>query len=476
MRKANFKEGINFNEGVQIKEGVDFKRIDTISPKNTPKASLWARSFRYGKGASYGKTNTISPREEYTPKNSSRWSVAVVLPEGFGSAGYGGFAGSKTYNKKMDLFKAGGYSRRCVVRVGYTRPGQFFSNSGKMNKFLEGSKVDNGGYNKGLVAYISRADATIEQKPQWDDAQENLSLYTEGGFRETKQITREEAIALLESSPVFKIVISPEDPDVDFHLFSSLFMERLSKKFKFDFKWCASNHYNTEHPHVHILCSRRTENGQLVRLSSPFVIKGIKKIAEDVLTQLQGPVSWEKEMEKIDENSKKNGFSDIDKRIVAIARTNPEDPTRIPAHRLSSLDARSYLQISKRLQVLEKKGLVKHEKYDKEDPLKKESNWVVSKDFEERVRKLEFSQELEMDVSAFVVDKGLKNYKCSLIKAKKAEDSSKVLFALVDENGVKHLREEELLEEIEFTQDSLKGVFDIYTIKDLLESREERTL
>ena len=467
MSKINFKEGVNFNEGVKIENGIDFKRIDTISNKNNPKASLWARSYRFGKSASVKEDKAV-PYTEYAPKGFNKWTTIAILPEGMGGSSANEGKPS-VYSQKWDIFKAGGYARRCMVKLTFTRAGQIFSNAGKMHKFLEGNNVGNGGYNKGLVGYISREEATLDKKPIWEEAEKGAPLYAYTPAGEKQIIAQEEALSFLRDGPIFKIVVSPEDSGVDLSEFCSLLMQKLSQKLGCSLRWCAANHYNTKHPHIHIACSRLTEDGRLLRFASSYVKTGLKKEAEMILTQFLGPVSWEAELERINKSVQSVGYCDIDRKIVALARTNPGDPTRIPVHRISKSNARNYLQIVKRIQMLNKKGLIKHERYEKGDPSKKESCWVVPRNFESLLRKEEFAQELEMDVSDFIVDKGYKNYRCSLIKAKRpSEDASKVFLALIDENGVKHLREEAIDEELSLAEDSINGVFDIRELKDKL--------
>jgi hypothetical protein len=475
MTKVNFKEGVNLNEGVKIQDGVDFKRIETISAKNTPKASEWAGAYRYGKGASPARKDNIKPHMDYSPKNSSRWSVAVIFPEGAGGGiGVAGSGKSTVFNQKMDIFKAGGYSRRCIVKFGYTKLGQTFAKSGKIYKFLE-NNTDTQGYNKGMTEYIARKDATLAEQPIWESASEEEPVYTCENNEEPKQISIKAAIEMLKGAPIFKIIVSPEDSNVDLKKFCTLFMGNLEKKYNSKLKWCAANHYNTAHPHVHILCSRKTEDGRLLRFSHDYIKKGLKKDAESVLTLLLGPVSWERELERINKDVNSAGFCSIDRKIIALAKTNPTDPTRIPAHRLSKSDARGYLQVSKRLQVLLKKGFVEYEKYDKEDPLKKESCWVVPENFAESVRRAEFAQELEMDVGGFVLDKGRQSYKCSVIKSKRSEeDPTRVFLALIDEAGIKHLREETVDEEVDFGDP--EGIFSLSEIREMMRPREGREI
>lgn len=475
MSKVNFKEGVKLKEGVRIENGVDFKNLYEISAKNSPKASLWANSFRYGMRASK-KENKIKPQSEYEPEGRNKWTVVAVLPEG--SAVSQRHRNLGIYSQKLNLFKSNHYSRRCTIKAQYTRPEQLFSNKGRMHKFLKGNNVGTGPYNQGLVGYVSRPEATLENKPEWEKAKESAPLYS---YSETKkdifQITPAAAINLLGDDPIFKFIMSPEDPNVDFHQFCVRFISKLNNKFNCKLKWCASNHYNTEHPHVHLLVCRQTEDGRLLRLDSDCIKKGLKKISEEILTDLQGPVFWEEELENINKDVKTTGFCFIDRKILAMARTNPADPTRIPAHRIANSDSKTYLQVFNRLKALNRRGLVKYEKYDKDDPQKQESCWFISKDFESNVRKAEFAEVLGIDVSDFVVDKGHKNYKCSLLEAKRLrENPSRVFLALVDENGIKHLREENLDEELEVPIGVPGEVFELKELKEMLEQRSRELL
>lgn len=467
--KIDFKEGVKFNEGVKIENGIDFARLHIISTQNNPKASLWARSYLYGKRAG-SKPKANKPHMEPEKKGSDKWTVAAVLQDG-SEALRKAARGASLYNNKMQLFQAGSYRRRCFVKIGYTNPGQKFSNRGRLGKFLQGTDIGTGAYNKGLIGYISREEATLDKKPQWENAEEKRSVYTCDDNGEIVQITTAEAVALLKDDPVFKVILSPEDGGVDIKKFAEKFMEAMENKLGVRLRWCAANHYNTDHPHVHILFSRKTKDGKLLRFNTKYIKKQLKKTAQDILTQIKGPVLWEEQLERIEKEAKSRGFCDIDKKILAMARTNPSDPTRLPIHRIKNSDALTYMQVSKRLRVLNRRHLVEFEKGDKEGPIKKEGAWVIKDDLEEKVRKDEFARELEIDTAGFVLDKDDKGYKCSVIKAKRPdEDKPRVLMALVDENGIKHLREEFIDEEL--GTELPQGVFELRNIKSLLVNKE----
>lgn len=473
--KMDFKEGVKIQEGVKIEEGIDFAKLHAITAKSSPKASSWAKSYLYGK-RSAPQPKQSRPRMDFEKKGSDKWTVVAILPEapsGEGVTKLEKGSRSELYNRKMDLFRAGSYARGCVVRIGYTNPGQKFSNRGRLHKFLEGKDIGTGAYNRGLIGYISRAEATLEEKPDWEQAKQKFPVYTyDKEVGELKNMTTDQALAFLQDEPVFKVVLSPEDKGVDISQFTALFMDRLSEKFGYSLKWCAANHYNTDHPHTHIVFSRQTKDGKLLRLNDKYIKRQFRKEAQDILTQIQGPVRWEEELEKINKESKSMGFCDIDRKILALAKTNPSDPTRVPVHRIANSNAKTYIQVSKRLQELNRRHLVEFEKQDKNDPLKREGAWVIKKNFEKEVRKDEFARELEMDVSGFVLDRGHKNYKCSVIKAKRInEDEPRVLMALVDENGVKHLREENIDEDM--GTEMPQGVFDVLNLKSLLAKGRE---
>ena len=53
-------------------------------------------------------------------------------------------------------------------------------------------------------------------------------------------------------------------------------------------EWAAAEHYNTEHPHVHVVIRGVRDSGEVLRLSREYVQQGIRAIAADLCTRQIG--------------------------------------------------------------------------------------------------------------------------------------------------------------------------------------------
>lgn len=152
----------------------------------------------------------------------------------------------------------------------------------------------------------------------------------------------------MEGDPrLFKIVLSPEDGDrLQLKAYTREFLARLESHVGKDLEWAAVDHYNTGHPHAHVVL-RGKDN---LQISPDLIRNGMRKIAEEIATERLGYKS-ELEIQKSKEKEiDARQFTGIDKDIQKRQLTGPEpDKTYVTEERLN--DARHVDFVAQRLRI-----------------------------------------------------------------------------------------------------------------------------
>lgn len=156
-----------------------------------------------------------------------------------------------------------GKARRCIVRLTFRN---------------QPTRKDRAAANSTYLKYMGRESATLRDKPSWEEASRTRQYYTITPEGRKVLMGQEEAEKKIGGDQTFRIILSPEDPSVELDrlaqsfIYSSLYgvngMGERSKGF------ICCNHYNTRHPHVHILVSRRPAGGGEDLRLPPSYIKG----------------------------------------------------------------------------------------------------------------------------------------------------------------------------------------------------------
>ena len=66
-------------------------------------------------------------------------------------------------------------------------------------------------------------------------------------------------------------------------------MAQVEKDLGTKLDWVAVDHWNTEHPHIHIIIRGRTDDGQDLVIDRDYIKQGIRDRAQDLITQELGP-------------------------------------------------------------------------------------------------------------------------------------------------------------------------------------------
>ena len=84
---------------------------------------------------------------------------------------------------------------------------------------------------------------------------------------------------------LWKVIISPEFGDrADLRRLTADLMERMERDLGTDLEWVAVAHYNTEHPHAHVVVRGIRTDGTSLRMSRDYIQQGLRSAAEHICT------------------------------------------------------------------------------------------------------------------------------------------------------------------------------------------------
>jgi type IV secretory pathway VirD2 relaxase len=154
------------------------------------------------------------------------------------------------------------YNQRCAVRVMY-------------------AKNTVAGQWRAHGRYLARESATHESDSKtvgFDDRGESIDIAAE---LESWQKAGDERL--------WKLIVSPEFGErADLKRLTRDLGSRMEKDLGMPLEWVAVAHYNTEHPHVHMVLRGIGAEGRPLHLSKDYVKQGLREIAEDLCTRQLG--------------------------------------------------------------------------------------------------------------------------------------------------------------------------------------------
>ncbi|WP_018390169.1 relaxase/mobilization nuclease domain-containing protein [Ancylobacter sp. FA202] len=154
----------------------------------------------------------------------------------------------------------------------------------------------------------------------------------------------------------FRFIVSPEDAaeieDLTGH--TRDLMRQLEADLGTKLDWVAVNHFNTGHPHVHVIVNGRDDLGEDLVINGDYLANGIRERASELATLELGPVTEIEQRRKLTAEIDQDRFTRIDRAMLKEADGGALDLRHAPD------DARGWedrtLRI-RRLGKLEKMGL-----------------------------------------------------------------------------------------------------------------------
>src|ERR1700685_1834791 len=88
----------------------------------------------------------------------------------------------------------------------------------------------------------------------------------------------------------FRLIVSPEDAgELDLTDYVRRLMATVERDIGRKLEWAAVNHYNTEHPHAHLVVRGVGRDGREVRLDRGYIANGLRWSAQELATEELGP-------------------------------------------------------------------------------------------------------------------------------------------------------------------------------------------
>jgi len=92
-----------------------------------------------------------------------------------------------------------------------------------------------------------------------------------------------------EDEHVFKLIVSPENGhQMDLKQHAKELMIQVEKDLKTKLEWAAIDHYNTDHPHLHILIRGRDQRGNTLFIEPDYLSRGIRHQSQELATRVLG--------------------------------------------------------------------------------------------------------------------------------------------------------------------------------------------
>lgn len=177
-------------------------------------------------------------------------------------------------------------------------------------------------------------------------------------------LTKEELKEQFKNDAVFKIMISPENPEILNEDYIRKIVSGIESHTRHKLKWAAVFHDNTEHPHAHIIISRTSGDGlswdEPLVLDKNFISYGLRENCQKIATRKLGRKSQEEYRIPFISSIKEKGLARIDHVISGSTKKadtglfipSSEDYFILSRTRLSELSPWQQLLVMKRLEFL----------------------------------------------------------------------------------------------------------------------------
>ncbi|PKQ04530.1 MAG: conjugal transfer protein TraI, partial [Alphaproteobacteria bacterium HGW-Alphaproteobacteria-10] len=175
----------------------------------------------------------------------------------------------------------------------------------------------------------------------------------------------------------FRFIVSPEDATELANLkpFVRDLMGAMEKDLGTRLDWVAVDHFNTEHPHTHIVLRGKDELGKDLVIARDYIANGMRRRASELLTLELGPQTVRELGQKLARQVEQDRFTDLDRALVRDAVDGIVDARANPQH--ADERFRHAMKVG-RLRVLAWRGLA-----EETGP----GRWRLSPNLEETLRR-----------------------------------------------------------------------------------------
>ncbi|MGP2492628.1 relaxase/mobilization nuclease domain-containing protein [Mesorhizobium sp. PUT5] len=116
----------------------------------------------------------------------------------------------------------------------------------------------------------------------------------------------------------FRCIVSPDDAAElgDLKTFARDLMTDMERDLGTKLDWIAVDHWNTEHPHVHILVRGVADDGENLVISRDYIREGMRDRARDILTQTLGPRTDHDIRKSVERQIESERWTQLDRQLV----------------------------------------------------------------------------------------------------------------------------------------------------------------
>ena len=116
----------------------------------------------------------------------------------------------------------------------------------------------------------------------------------------------------------FRFIVSPDDAleMADLKGFTRELMSQAEKDLGAKLDWVAVDHWNTEHPHIHIIVRGRTDDGQDLVIDRDYIKQGLRDRAQDLITQELGPRTDQEIRRTLERQIDSERWTDLDRQLA----------------------------------------------------------------------------------------------------------------------------------------------------------------
>ena len=177
----------------------------------------------------------------------------------------------------------------------------------------------------------------------------------------------------------FRFIVSPDDAGElqNLRTFTRELMDQAARDLGTRLDWVAIDHWNTEHPHVHILVRGRADDGKDLVISRDYISTGFRARAGDLVTRELGPRSELETRQGLEAETTAERWTRLD-RVLAREAWAADGVIDLRPNRDAAPDPLREFRIG-RMRTLERLGLV--------EPAGS-ARWVLASDAEQRLREL----------------------------------------------------------------------------------------
>ncbi|MER9316314.1 relaxase/mobilization nuclease and DUF3363 domain-containing protein [Mesorhizobium sp. M0659] len=122
----------------------------------------------------------------------------------------------------------------------------------------------------------------------------------------------------------FRFIVSPDDAleIADLKSFTRDMAEQMEKDLGTRLDWVAVEHWNTEHPHIHLIVRGVRDDGQDLVISRDYIKEGMRDRARDLITRELGPRSDLDIRRWLDRQIRSERWTQLDRQLLRDSRNS----------------------------------------------------------------------------------------------------------------------------------------------------------